>query len=170
MSSRRHRAHGRTTSAHARSAWSLHPQLAAGHGSGRRSGALARAADERRQLSLADPGAAPAGADRAHRSRRDEQAQLMTEIDAARARAQDVTACDKLNVAALGNRCRNCTCTSSRAATSDAAWPKPVWGVVPATAYDRRARRLARRAAARARKSKSPSAARPSRSGATATL
>ena len=64
-----------------------------------------------------------------------EQAQLMGEIaDAARA-LKAVTGCDKINVAALGNVVPQLHVHVIARSRGDAAWPKPVWGAVPARAY-----------------------------------
>ncbi|QQD17583.1 HIT domain-containing protein [Spongiibacter nanhainus] len=43
---------------------------------------------------------------------------------------------DKLNVAALGNMVPQLHIHHIARFTTDAAWPKPVWGAVPAKAYD----------------------------------
>lgn len=42
---------------------------------------------------------------------------------------------DKLNVAALGNQVPQLHIHVIARFTSDAAWPKPIWGVVPAKPY-----------------------------------
>jgi len=69
-----------------------------------------------------------------------EQAQLMGEIDAAARVLKSVTDCEKLNVAALGNVVAQLHVHVIGRRHSDAAWPKPVWGVVPAAAYDHHVR------------------------------
>ena len=92
---------------------------------GRRPRAGARAADERRQLSLADPGAAAAGAVELIDLDEDEQAQFMGEIAARGARAQrrsptatsstsprSATRCAQLHVHVIARR------------HSDTAWPR----------------------------------------------
>jgi diadenosine tetraphosphate (Ap4A) HIT family hydrolase len=48
---------------------------------------------------------------------------------------------DKLNVAALGNQVPQLHVHHIVRRTTDAAWPKPVWGAVPAHPYDENARR-----------------------------
>ena len=58
----------------------------------------------------------------------DDQAQLMTEIDAASRALKAVTACDKLNIAALGNVVAQLHVHVIARCRTDAAWPKPVWG------------------------------------------
>jgi diadenosine tetraphosphate (Ap4A) HIT family hydrolase len=69
-----------------------------------------------------------------------EQVQLLREVVAAAHALKDVTACDKLNVAALGNQVPQLHVHVIARRRSDAAWPKPVWGAAPAKAYDARSR------------------------------
>jgi diadenosine tetraphosphate (Ap4A) HIT family hydrolase len=64
-----------------------------------------------------------------------EQAQLTTEIAAVSHALKDITPCDKLNVAALGNMVAQLHVHVIARRKSDAAWPRPVWGVAPALAY-----------------------------------
>ena len=63
------------------------------------------------------------------------QIQLTGEIAKAAEALKALTACDKLNVAALGNMVAQLHVHVIARRRTDAAWPKPVWGVVPATAY-----------------------------------
>ena len=65
-----------------------------------------------------------------------EQVQLMTEIDMVSRALRAVTACDKLNVAAIGNVVPQLHIHIVARRRDDAAWPKPVWGTVPGRAYD----------------------------------
>ncbi|RAI38908.1 HIT family protein [Rhodoplanes roseus] len=65
-----------------------------------------------------------------------EQAQLMTEIARVGRALKAVTECDKLNVAALGNVVPQLHVHLIARRTTDAAWPRPVWGVVPPLAHD----------------------------------
>ena len=65
-----------------------------------------------------------------------EQAQLMTEISRVARALKEVTRCDKLNIAALGNVVPQLHVHIIARRKSDAAWPRPVWGVVPALDYD----------------------------------
>jgi diadenosine tetraphosphate (Ap4A) HIT family hydrolase len=65
-----------------------------------------------------------------------EQAQLMTEISRVSRALKEVTRCDKLNVAALGNLVPQLHVHVIARRTSDAAWPRPVWGVMPPLAHD----------------------------------
>ena len=65
-----------------------------------------------------------------------EQAQLMTEIARVSRALKEVTACDKLNVAALGNMVPQLHVHIVARRQGDAAWPKPVWGVLPPRAHD----------------------------------
>jgi diadenosine tetraphosphate (Ap4A) HIT family hydrolase len=64
-----------------------------------------------------------------------ERAQLMTEIARVAHALKDVTQCDKLNIAALGNVVPQLHVHIIARRHGDAAWPRPVWGVVPALAY-----------------------------------
>jgi diadenosine tetraphosphate (Ap4A) HIT family hydrolase len=64
------------------------------------------------------------------------QAQLMTEINRVARALQDVTQPDKLNIAALGNVVPQFHVHIIARRRNDAAWPRPVWGVVPALAHD----------------------------------
>ena len=64
------------------------------------------------------------------------QAQLMVEISRVSRALKDVTQCDKLNVAALGNAVPQLHVHLIARRKTDAAWPKPVWGQAPALAHD----------------------------------
>ena len=66
-----------------------------------------------------------------------EQAQLMTEITRVARALREVTKCDKLNVAALGNAVPQLHVHVIARFRSDVAWPKPVWGAASPRAYDR---------------------------------
>ena len=65
-----------------------------------------------------------------------EQAQLTTEVSRVARALKDVTKCDKLNIAALGNMVPQLHVHVIARRTSDAAWPRPVWGVVPPLSHD----------------------------------
>ena len=65
-----------------------------------------------------------------------EQGQLMTEINRVSRALKEVTKCDKLNVAALGNVVPQLHVHIIARRKSDAAWPRPVWGVMPPLAHD----------------------------------
>ena len=65
-----------------------------------------------------------------------EQAQLMTEISRVARALKEITKCDKLNIAALGNLVPQLHVHVIARRTSDAAWPRPVWGVMPPLAHD----------------------------------
>jgi diadenosine tetraphosphate (Ap4A) HIT family hydrolase len=65
-----------------------------------------------------------------------DQAQLMTEIAAVSRALKAVTACDKLNIAAIGNVVPQLHVHIVARRRGDPAWPKPVWGAMPARAYD----------------------------------
>ena len=64
------------------------------------------------------------------------QGQLMTEINRVGRALKEVTKCDKLNVAALGNVVPQLHVHIIARRTTDAAWPRPVWGVMPPLAHD----------------------------------
>jgi diadenosine tetraphosphate (Ap4A) HIT family hydrolase len=64
------------------------------------------------------------------------QVQLLGEIAAAARALKTITACDKLNIAALGNQVAQLHVHVIARRRSDAAWPKPVWGAIPARAFD----------------------------------
>ena len=65
-----------------------------------------------------------------------EQAQLMREIALTAGVLKDVTVCDKLNIAAIGNVVAQLHVHIVVRRRGDAAWPRPVWGTVPARAYE----------------------------------
>jgi diadenosine tetraphosphate (Ap4A) HIT family hydrolase len=65
-----------------------------------------------------------------------EQAQLMTEISRVARALKDVTKCEKLNIAALGNMVPQLHIHIIARRSSDAAWPRPVWGVMPPHPHD----------------------------------
>jgi diadenosine tetraphosphate (Ap4A) HIT family hydrolase len=62
--------------------------------------------------------------------------QLMDEIALVSGVLKAVTACDKLNVAAIGNMVPQLHVHIVARRHGDAAWPKPVWGTLPAQAWD----------------------------------
>lgn len=65
-----------------------------------------------------------------------DQIQLLAEIsDAARA-LKEITECEKLNIAALGNVVAQLHVHIIGRGHDDAAWPKPVWGAAPPSAYE----------------------------------
>jgi diadenosine tetraphosphate (Ap4A) HIT family hydrolase len=64
-----------------------------------------------------------------------DRARLLDEIVIVSTALRDVTQCYKLNVAALGNLVRQLHVHVIARFTSDAAWPKPVWGIGEAVAY-----------------------------------
>lgn len=61
---------------------------------------------------------------------------LWQEIDAAAALLQEVFTPHKLNIAALGNVVAQLHVHVIARFTHDAAWPRPVWGVLPNKPYD----------------------------------
>ena len=64
-----------------------------------------------------------------------DQARLAVESAQAARALKDLTRCTKLNVAALGNTVPQLHIHVIARFSDDAAWPKPVWGVVPAKPY-----------------------------------
>jgi diadenosine tetraphosphate (Ap4A) HIT family hydrolase len=64
-----------------------------------------------------------------------EQRQLMAEVTRVAGALRTVTACHKLNIAALGNAVPQLHVHVIARFRTDAAWPKPVWGVARARAY-----------------------------------
>ena len=64
------------------------------------------------------------------------QAQLMTEITRVSRAVKEITKCDKLNVAALGNMVPQLHIHIIARRTGDVAWPRPVWGVAPPMPHD----------------------------------
>ena len=66
------------------------------------------------------------------------QAQLIVEINRVARALKDVTRPDKLNIAALGNVVPQLHVHVIARRTTDAAWPRPVWGVAPPLAHDPR--------------------------------
>ena len=67
---------------------------------------------------------------------RDEQHELLDEINRCSHVLHALFKPDKLNVAALGNQVPQLHVHVIARRKSDAAWPRPVWGVVPALDYD----------------------------------
>ena len=65
-----------------------------------------------------------------------EQVQLLGEIANAARVLKDITGCDKLNIAALGNQVPQLHVHVIARRRSDVAWPNPVWGAMPPKAYD----------------------------------
>jgi diadenosine tetraphosphate (Ap4A) HIT family hydrolase len=65
-----------------------------------------------------------------------EQAQLMTEVSRVARALKDITKCDKLNIAALGNMVPQLHVHVVARRVGDAAWPRPVWGVAPPLPHD----------------------------------
>lgn len=68
-----------------------------------------------------------------------ERAELMTETTRVAHALKRVTACDKLNIAALGNVVPQLHVHIIARRRNDPAWPRPVWGAVPPLAYDQSA-------------------------------
>ena len=65
-----------------------------------------------------------------------EQAQFLTETTRVARALKHVAKPDKLNIAALGNVVPQLHMHIIARRKTDAAWPRPVWGVVPAIPHD----------------------------------
>lgn len=74
-----------------------------------------------------------------HQLSEDAQQQLMRESVFVASVMQAHFKADKMNVAALGNMVPQLHIHHVARFAIDAAWPKPVWGVLPAEAYDEEA-------------------------------
>jgi diadenosine tetraphosphate (Ap4A) HIT family hydrolase len=66
----------------------------------------------------------------------EQQTLLMSEIALIARVLKDVTSCDKLNIAAIGNVVPQLHVHIVARRTGDAAWPRPVWGAVAARPYE----------------------------------
>lgn len=64
-----------------------------------------------------------------------DQARLAVESAQVARALKDMTHCTKLNVAALGNTVPQLHVHVIARFSNDAAWPRPVWGVLPAKPY-----------------------------------
>jgi diadenosine tetraphosphate (Ap4A) HIT family hydrolase len=64
-----------------------------------------------------------------------DQSQLTAEIAQVGAALKGITACDRLNVAAIGNVVPQLHVHVVARRRTDAAWPRPVWGMVPSKPY-----------------------------------
>jgi diadenosine tetraphosphate (Ap4A) HIT family hydrolase len=69
-----------------------------------------------------------------------DQMQLMAEIALVSRALKAAVPCDKLNIAAIGNVVPQLHVHVVARSRDDPAWPKPVWGQLPARAYDSEAR------------------------------
>lgn len=69
-----------------------------------------------------------------------DRALLFEEITMVSTVLRDVTKCDKLNVAALGNMVRQLHVHVIARFRTDAAWPKPIWGAADTVPYEPAAR------------------------------
>ena len=67
-----------------------------------------------------------------------EQTALMGEIARTGAALKEITACDKLNIAALGNVVPQLHVHLIARSKTDPTWPHPVWGRLKPKAYDAR--------------------------------
>jgi diadenosine tetraphosphate (Ap4A) HIT family hydrolase len=65
------------------------------------------------------------------------QAQLMTEVTRVSRALKEVTGCNKLNIAMLGNIVPQLHVHVVARRKTDAAWPRPVWGATPPVSHDK---------------------------------
>ena len=65
----------------------------------------------------------------------EERTELMDEIGRVSEALRQAVPCDKLNVAALGNRIRQLHIHVIARTSGDAAWPNPVWGAASPREY-----------------------------------
>src|SRR5262249_24517670 len=65
-----------------------------------------------------------------------EQAHLMNEVSRVARALKEITKCDKLNIAALGNVVPQLHVHVIARRAGVAAWPRPVWGAVPPLPHD----------------------------------
>ena len=65
-----------------------------------------------------------------------EQVTLLNEMSLASRALKEITQCDKLNVAAIGNVVPQLHVHIVARRKDDALWPKPVWGAASPRAYD----------------------------------
>jgi diadenosine tetraphosphate (Ap4A) HIT family hydrolase len=68
------------------------------------------------------------------------QVQLLGEVATSARVLKNITECEKLNIAALGNQVPQLHVHVIARRRSDAAWPKPVWGAASPSAYDPKVR------------------------------
>src|ERR1700755_2928654 len=64
------------------------------------------------------------------------QAQRATEVSRVARALKEIPKCDKLNIAALGNVVPQLHVHIIARRKNDAAWPRPVWGVLPPLEHD----------------------------------
>jgi diadenosine tetraphosphate (Ap4A) HIT family hydrolase len=64
-----------------------------------------------------------------------ERTRLMSELALLAQLLKDLTGCDKINVAAIGNVVPQLHVHLVARRRDDAAWPRPVWGALPARPY-----------------------------------
>jgi diadenosine tetraphosphate (Ap4A) HIT family hydrolase len=69
-----------------------------------------------------------------------DQMQLMAEAAQLGRLLKELTGCDKINIAAIGNVVPQLHVHVVARFRTDPAWPRPVWGALPARAYEDAAR------------------------------
>ena len=65
-----------------------------------------------------------------------ERSRLMSELALVAQLLRDLTACDKINIAAIGNVVAQLHVHVVARRRADPAWPRPVWGALPARPYE----------------------------------
>jgi len=65
-----------------------------------------------------------------------EQTRLMSELALVAQLLRDLTACHKINIAAIGNAVAQLHVHVIARRRDDPAWPRPVWGSLPARPYE----------------------------------
>ncbi len=65
-----------------------------------------------------------------------ERAQLMSELALLAQLLKDLTGCDKINIAAIGNMVSQLHVHVVARRRDDPLWPRPVWGAQPPRPYD----------------------------------
>jgi diadenosine tetraphosphate (Ap4A) HIT family hydrolase len=68
------------------------------------------------------------------------RAQLMREVALLGQALKDMTGCHKINIAAIGNVVAQLHVHVVARRRDDPAWPRPIWGALPARPYDGAAR------------------------------
>jgi len=70
----------------------------------------------------------------------DERTRLTSELAVLARLLKDLTGCDKINIAAIGNVVSQLHVHVIARRRDDPAWPRPVWGALPARPYEGAAR------------------------------
>lgn len=76
------------------------------------------------------------GAEEIHHLTIDDQHEMLAEINEVALALEAITACEKVNIAAIGNIVRQLHIHIIARNQNDPNWPKPVWGFESSIAYD----------------------------------